>query len=606
MSRAGVAVEGVTGAPRGPSGWWKGWPLLPALAFLLLLFVYPVGQLLWLSVVDRSGALTGQHFARLFASSLYVDVLLITLKISAWATAFALLGGYPVAYLLATSDARWRSRLTFWVLLPFWTSFLVRAFAWMVLLGRNGALNKLLEATGLTNAPVAVIFNLTGVLIGMTHALMPLGILTMVAVMEHIDANLPKAAATLGARGGQTFWRIYFPLSLPGVAAAGLLVFISAVGFFIIPALLGGRRETMITQIIIEQVQDLMNWAFAGAISLLLLVTALVVFYLYDRALGMSTLASGTPALDRRGGGRENLISRLSAWAGGRLIAILGWLCDRAAEVTERLVPARPDRPARPWARGVLVIASLLILAFLAVPAFFMVPVSFTTSGFIDWPPQGFSLKWYRAYLESPQWMAATVRSVGVGVVSATLAMLIGVPAAFALARREFAGKTGALALILSPLVIPRMIIAVALFYLYARIGLVGTSLGLVLGHAVLAIPFVVVTVMAVLKNYDERLDQAASSLGANRARTLYHVTLPLIRGGLVAAFLFAFVTSFDELTIALFVTGGLTTTLPKQMWDDALLKVSPVLAAVSTVLIVFVAVTISLAERLRQGAARA
>jgi putative spermidine/putrescine transport system permease protein len=606
MSRAGVAVEGVTGAPRGPSGWWKGWPLLPALAFLLVLFVYPVGQLLWLSVVDRSGALTGRHFARLFASSLYVDVLLITLKISAWATAFALLGGYPVAYLLATSDARWRSRLTFWVLLPFWTSFLVRAFAWMVLLGRNGALNKLLEATGLTSAPVAVIFNLTGVLIGMTHALMPLGILTMVAVMEHIDANLPKAAATLGARGGQTFWRIYFPLSLPGAAAAGLLVFISAVGFFIIPALLGGRRETMITQIIIEQVQDLMNWAFAGAISLLLLVTALVVFYLYDRALGMSTLASGTPALDRRGGGRENPVARLSAWAGGRLIAILGWLCDRAGEVAERLVPARPDRPSRPWARGVLVTVSLLILAFLAVPAFFMVPVSFTTGGFIDWPPQGFSLKWYRAYLESPQWMAATVRSVGVGVVSATLAMLIGVPAAFALARREFTGKTGALALILSPLVIPRMIIAVALFYLYARIGLVGTSLGLVLGHAVLAIPFVVVTVMAVLKNYDERLDQAASSLGANRARTLYHVTLPLIRGGLVAAFLFAFVTSFDELTIALFVTGGLTTTLPKQMWDDALLKVSPTLAAVSTVLIVFVAVTIWLAERLRQGAARA
>jgi putative spermidine/putrescine transport system permease protein len=150
------------------------------------------------------------------------------------------------------------------------------------------------------------------------------------------------------------------------------------------------------------------------------------------------------------------------------------------------------------------------------------------------------------------------------------------------------------------------MIIAVALFYLYARIGLVGSSVGLVLGHAVLAIPFVVVTVMAVLKNYDERLDQAASSLGATPARTLYHVTLPLIRAGLIAAFLFAFVTSFDELTIALFVTGGLTTTLPKQMWDDALLKVTPTLAAVSTVLILFVAGTIWLAEWLRRQAARA
>jgi putative spermidine/putrescine transport system permease protein len=184
--------------------------------------------------------------------------------------------------------------------------------------------------------------------------------------------------------------------------------------------------------------------------------------------------------------------------------------------------------------------------------------------------------------------------------------MVLGVPAAFALARRSFRGKTGALALVLSPLIMPRMIIAVALFYLYARIGLVGSWLGLILGHAVLAIPFVVVTVMAVLKNYDERLDQAAGSLGAGPARTLYHVTLPLIRAGLVASFLFAFVTSFDELTIALFVTGGLTTTLPKQMWDDALLKVTPTLAAVSTVLILFVAVTIVLAERLRRRAVHA
>ena len=264
MSSAGAAVDRMSAAPRRPA-WWNGWPLIPALVFLLFLFVYPVGQLLWLSAINKSGALTAQHYARLFSSSLYVDVLLITVKISAWTTAFALLGGYPVAYLLATSGTRWRTRLTFWVLLPFWTSFLVRAFAWMVLLGRNGALNKLLEATGLTTAPVAVIFNLTGVLIGMTHALMPLGILTMVSVMEHIDASLPKAAATLGARGGQAFWRIYFPLSLPGVAAAGLLVFISSVGFFIIPALLGGRRETMITQIIIEQVQDLMNWEIGRA-----------------------------------------------------------------------------------------------------------------------------------------------------------------------------------------------------------------------------------------------------------------------------------------------------------------------------------------------------
>jgi putative spermidine/putrescine transport system permease protein len=578
-------------------------PLVPALLFLTVIFAYPVLQLLWLSVVDRSGALTGAHYARLFAAPVYVQVLLITFRIAAWTTLLCLLGGYPVAYLLATAGGRWRGALTLLVLLPFWTSFLVRTFAWIVLLGRNGAVNGMLRALGVIDAPAELIYNFTGVMIGMTHALMPLAVLTMLAVMESIDPNLGRAASTLGARGGQAFWRVYFPLSLPGVAAAGLLVFITALGFFITPALLGGRRETMITQVIIEQVQDLLNWAFAGAISLLLLASTILVFYLYDRALGMSTLAGTTPA-ERRGSG-ANPIGRGAGWAGWHAAAALGALGDRLAEARERFWPPRPDRPGRAWGRRLQWALGLAIIAFLAIPAFFIVPVSFTTEAFIEWPPRGFTLKWYRIYLASPQWIAATVRSVVVGLAAAAAAMLLGTPAAFVLARRRLVGKTAAVAFVLSPLIMPRMIIAVALFYLYARIGLVGSPVGLVLGHTVLAVPYVVVTVMAVLKTYDERLDQAAGSLGANRLRTLWHVTFPLIRAGLIAAFLFAFITSFDELTIALFVTSGLATTLPKQMWDEALFKVTPTLAAVSTLLLVFVTLVIVLAEYMRQRATR-
>jgi putative spermidine/putrescine transport system permease protein len=137
------------------------------------------------------------------------------------------------------------------------------------------------------------------------------------------------------------------------------------------------------------------------------------------------------------------------------------------------------------------------------------------------------------------------------------------------------------------------MIIAVALFYVYAKIGLVGSYLGLILGHTVIAIPYVVITVMAVLKNYDQRYDQAAWNLGAPRLTTLMRITLPQIKAGLLSAFLFAFITSFDELTLALFVTGGLTTTLPKQMWDDALLRVNPTLAAASTLLLLLVSVVV-------------
>jgi len=269
------------------------------------------------------------------------------------------------------------------------------------------------------------------------------------------------------------------------------------------------------------------------------------------------------------------------------------------------LAARKVDRPPRVSGRVVLRVGVALLLVFLAAPSFFIVPVSFTTDAFIEWPPKWGSLKWYAAILEHPTWITAITRSLIVGFLTAALAMCLGAPAAFLLARTSFLGKTAAMAFILTPLILPRIIIAVALFYFYARLGLIGSPLGLILGHTVLALPYVVITVMAVLKNYDQSLDQAAASLGASPLRILWHITVPLIRSGLIAAFLFAFVTSFDELTIALFVSAGVATTLPKQMWDDAILKVSPTLAAVSTLMLVFVTVIILTAEFFRRRAAK-
>ncbi len=584
--------------------WMAVWPLIPVGIFLLLFFFYPVLQLLWLSFIDKQGALTSSHYVRLLESDIYVRVLMITLRVSAYTTLFAVIISYPLAYLLATVDGKIKNSLILWVLMPFWTSFLVRTFAWIVLLGRNGLVNNMIVASGLSDEPVKIIYSFTGVMIGMVHALTPLAVMTMLSVMETIDGNLQKAARTLGARGGQAFWRIYFPLSLPGVAAGGLLVFITALGFFITPALLGSGRELMIAQIIIEQVEQLLNWGFAGAVALLLLITALIVFYFYDRLLGMSTL-SGSGGADRASSKSENSIGRAGEKFGAMFIYAAGWICDRFGEAWEIVRPPRAAKPYTLLSRRILWISAMSILFFLSAPAFFVVPVSFTAGGFIEWPPQGFSLKWYDNLFESAQWQYAGIRSLLVGIISAFLAMAIGVPAAFVLTRQAVPGRTAVLAALLSPLIIPRILIAVALFYMYAKIGLVGKSIGLVLGHAVLAVPYVVVTVMAVLRNYDYRLDQAAWSLGASKGRTLWHITFPLIRAGLLAAFLFAFVTSFDELTIAMFVTSGLATTLPKQMWDDALLKVSPTLAAASTCILIFVTSMILLAEFLRRKASR-
>ncbi|AUA56247.1 Putrescine transport system permease protein PotH [Achromobacter spanius] len=564
----------------------------PLVVLLLVLLIYPVGQLLLLSFVgDQGFTLTQYH--RLFESSVYINVLLITLKISLWTTFFSVVAGYPVAYLISSLTAKRKTSLLFWVLLSFWTSFLVRTFAWVVLLGRNGVVNQLLQALGILDAPANLLYNFGSVLVGMVHALMPLAVLTMLSVMENIDRNLPRAASTLGARPGTAFWKIYFPLSMPGVAAAAIMVFVTAIGFFITPALLGGRKETMITQIIIDQVQQTMNWEFAGAVSVLLLVVVLVVFAIYDKVLGLSTMTGGA-STRVRGSGKESVSRR----AGDAVLTVLANVSDALFA----LLPKRMRRSVSGTGQSRTLWWMVLgVLAFLSAPAFLMIPLSFDSGSGLTWPPKGFSLQWYEQMFTSPVWMQAITRSLIVGVGTGLLAMLIGTPAAFLLVRANMRGKSAMLAFVLSPIVVPRMIIAVGMFYFFARVGLVGSMIGLILAHTVVAVPYVVITMMAVLRNYDTRLDLAAQSLGAGPWSTLRFVTFPILGAGLMSSFLFAFATSFDELTIALFALGGLNATLPKQFWDEVTLQISPVIAAVSTCLFIFIAALIWLADRLRR-----
>lgn len=574
-------------------------PLLMAAPLVLLfvvLLVYPVGQLLLLSI-HSDGAFTLAKYRQLFESSVYLNVMWITLKISLWTMLLSLVSGYPIAYLVSSLDKDRKARWLFWVLLSFWTSFLVRAFAWVVMLGRNGVVNQLLTAIGLQDTPSDLLYGLGAVLVGMVHALMPLAVLTMLAVMENIDRNLPRAALTLGARPGTAFWRIYFPLSMPGVAAGAIMVFVTAVGFFIVPALLGGRKETMITQLIIEQVQQTLNWGFAGAISVLLLVVVSAVFVLYDRILGLSSMTgASTRERPRSGAEKPGLLHRL----GDALLGALGTATDRLIALVPRGRGAGSEPGRSPALKGTV----LAVLLFLSVPALLMIPLSFAGRSGLNWPPEGFTLGNYREMLASPLWMQAALRSLVVGLGAAILAMLVGTPAAFLLVRGDMRGKPLFLAFVLSPIIVPRMIIAVGMFYFFAKVGLVGTSFGLMIGHTVIAVPYVVMTMMAVLRNYDTRLDLAAQSLGATPWQTLRHVTFPILSAGMLSSFLFAFATSFDELTISLFASGGVTSTLPKQFWDEVTLQISPVIAAVSTCLFVFVALLISIAEWLRRKSA--
>lgn len=257
-------------------------------------------------------------------------------------------------------------------------------------------------------------------------------------------------------------------------------------------------------------------------------------------------------------------------------------MSDRAARVRAlRREEAGPLGQRSPILWG----AALLVLAFLALPTLVVLPISFSAAKYLTFPPPGWSLQWYGRYFGSREWMTATWRSVEVGVLTMAAATIVGTAAALAL-RRQFRGRSLVNLVILAPMVVPVIIVAIAIYGLYARLRLIGTIPGLVLAHTVLALPFVVVVVAATLRGFDETLELAAQNLGANRWQTFHLVTLPLIRPGIVSGALLAFITSFDEVVIAIFISGARSPTLPKQMWDGIRTEIDPTVAAVSTLLI--------------------
>jgi ABC-type spermidine/putrescine transport system permease subunit II len=231
------------------------------------------------------------------------------------------------------------------------------------------------------------------------------------------------------------------------------------------------------------------------------------------------------------------------------------------------------------------------VLLFLLLPILIVIPVSLTGADFLEFPPSSLSLRWYAAYFNDPLWIAATWRSVRVGVAAALLSTILGGMAAFAFNRARLIGADLIAGLVLSPMILPRMVIAVAIFRIYSEFGLVGTDIGLIIAHTTLGIPVAMISIATALQNFDLRLEQAAATMGANRRSTLRKVTLPIIKTGVFSALLFSFVVSFDELILALFITGGTGATLPRKMWDEIYLQVTPTLAAVSTPIILCVVI---------------
>jgi len=279
---------------KGGAAYWRSREallVLPALLVYLLLYVYPLSRLGAWSVFDPTPTL--KNYRQLVADPMYAKALVNTLEVSFWATLAALLLGYPLAYLMTTTTPRRRGWLIALVMVPFWTSILVRSFAWVVILGTNGIVNKALIAAGVLERPAKLLYNLLGVEIGMVHVLLPFMIFPLYGVMAQIDEGLVRAARSLGAPPWRAFLAIFLPLSLPGVAAGCVLVFLMAVGFYVTPALLGGPQQITLSTLIEMMVSDMLNWGFGATLSVLLVATVAALFVAFSAALGPGRLTGG-------------------------------------------------------------------------------------------------------------------------------------------------------------------------------------------------------------------------------------------------------------------------------------------------------------------------
>ena len=257
-------------------------------------------------------------------------------------------------------------------------------------------------------------------------------------------------------------------------------------------------------------------------------------------------------------------------------------------------------REERFW-RAVLYTTSALVLFFLMAPILAIVPLSFNSGSFLTYPLDGLSLRWYDAFLASGQWMRALKNSFVIGLSAAAVATVLGTLAALGLTRADFRGKGIVMAILLSPMIVPVVIVAVGFYFFFAPLGLTASYTGLILAHTALGTPFVVITVAATLKGFDDNLARASASLGAAPLTTFFRVILPLIAPGVFSGALFAFATSFDEVVVVLLVAGPEQRTLPREMFSGLRENISPTITAVATIMILVSVLMLASLELLRR-----
>jgi spermidine/putrescine transport system permease protein len=526
--------------------------------YWLVLFLIPVGLLLAYSFFTRGPfggvvyEFTTDNYTRL-VDPLYLQVLLTSLRIAVVATAIALLLGYPAAYFIATAPRRHRLVLLMFVILPFWTSFLIRTYSWMVLLNPVGLINKLLGVFDI--GPLPLLYNEGSIVVGLLYAYLPLMILPIYSSIERLGDGPREAAQDLYARPWSMFRRVLLPLTLPGVVAGCIFVFVPSMGNFIVPDLLGGGQEVMVGNLIQQQFLSTRDWPF-GATLAVAVIGIMMILLLVQAAV-----------LRREQGTAERSPTESHT---GR-------------------------RRGRGWLRAHMGV----VYAFLYLPITVLVVLSFNASSLPTvW--RGFSTKWYRALLDNEPLIASVRTTLVVAVLVTAIATVLGTLLALGLhrtVRSRFLDSA-----LFVPAVIPDIVLAIGLLSFFNLVTMplgVGT---IVLSHVVFDMIFVAAIVRTRLGYFDVRIEEAASDLYAGPVSTFFRVTLPVIAPGILAGALIAFTLSVDEFVIAFFNSGPTSITFPIRVYSMIRFGVTPEINAIAAIVLVVSLLLILAALRLSRA----
>ncbi|KQU89611.1 hypothetical protein ASD12_28280 [Mesorhizobium sp. Root102] len=517
-----------------------------AVLFGLMLF-WPLYSILLRSLNQRGRAVFDSiywgNYVAIAKDDLLRQVVLESLMLAIVATAITVVLAFPTAYIISRLSRQMSSLMMVVVLMPFWVSIIVRLFAFTTILGQQGIINASLAAFDL--GPLPLLYNTFATVTGMVAYLLPYLILVLVSAMRSIDVSLLTAARTMGAEERRVFLDVYFPQIRPTLLSGTVLVFVLALGFFLTPAILGGPHNLTIPIFIQQQIQ-IYQWGKAAAMGVVLLLVSTLGYLVALRVGGKGIL---TPVQSGTRG-------------------------------------AAADEPLRLTATTALcAVALATVMVILILPLLIVIPTAFTETTQIRFPPVGFTWKWFAEVVTSDTWIEAFLKSVRVGIATAVVSTLCGLALARAGSRLRSSFWQGVIQVVaIAPLIVPVILLAIGIFDVQGRLGLIGTDAGLVLAHAVLCIPLTFLVLANALSFVDVSMEEASWTMGAGNIKAFWSIVVPSIIPSVIGSLIISFVTSWDEAVIAMFQTS-FDKTLPVTIYSLLRSGITPAVSAVATII---------------------